>query len=149
MKRSLFFFLACLFAAPSFAAVGSLRISFDRPTTYVDGSPLPVSAITGYGIQCVFTPTGGTAAPCSISPAVLPGSVVTGTTALTYPASGGRACVRLVTRTAVTEAVPSNEACADFAALAPSPATGVTVTITIGVTVNGVAITPVILAENF
>lgn len=117
------------------AASGSGVISWTRPTTYVDGSTMPASAITGYRVVCSITPTGASApTACTTSPATLNGGTNTsGTVTVTYPAIGARVCFRLVTLAGETESDPSGEACRDLAPVKPGAPTGVTVTVSISI----------------
>jgi hypothetical protein len=127
---------ALSFAGVALAATGPAVLTWTRPTTYTDGSPMPASDITAYGVQCTLTPTGGTAAPCVLSSATLAGNVITGSLTVTYPAQGARACFRLVTRVGTRESDPSNESCKDFAPLTPSPPTNVTITISVSLSIT-------------
>lgn len=142
MKRFIFEFwpriviVALLFllaAVSSFAGTGTAAFAWTRPTTYTDGSALPASAISRYDVLCTFTPTGGTASACTLNPSTFAGTASSGSLALTYPATGGRACFRLTVSTATGVSDPSNEACVDFAAAKPSAPANLTVTITIAV----------------
>ena len=132
----------CAGALPleAYAATGSKTITFTRPTTYTDGSPLAASAITGYRVECEFTPTGGTMSQCATTPANLAGGTSTsGSVTFTYPPEGGTVCFRLRTLVGSLVADASNQACSPLEALRPNPPTNVTVTVTVSlrVDVNG------------
>jgi hypothetical protein len=115
------------------AATGALSLT--PPTQYTDGSPMPASAITGYDVQCTtWTPTGGAAVSCTQFPNVLlPGTATGGTLAGTIPATGGKACFHLRTKTAPADSAWSNDACKTFAPLVPNPPSNVTVAVVIGI----------------
>lgn len=135
MKRLLFLAAVALTATSALAATGNAVVSWVPPTTYTDGSPLAPAAITGNAIDCIFTPTGGIAASCGSTPAQVAGNgTATGTVTLTYPPQGGRACFRVRVLVGAVSADPSNEACKDFVALKPSPASNVVVTVTVSIT---------------
>lgn len=129
--------LAALVSGVASAATGSAAISLTRPTTYVDGSTLPSSAITGYSVGCTFTPTGGTAAACTLSTTTLPGGTSTGgTVSITYPAVGGTACFTLKTMTATNMSDGSQPpVCKDLPGVKPSDPSNVTITITVALNI--------------
>lgn len=135
MRTAIAVFLLCV-AGIALAATGNAQITFVRPTLYTDGTPLPVTAISGFQINCTFQNTGSSVVnPCTAqSPLELPGNVTTGAVTFTFPAQGGRACFTMRTRVGSAVSDPSSpEACRDFAPLAPNPPTGVTVTVTVTV----------------
>lgn len=143
MKKLLLTLLGALCIAPAFAATSPYTLTWTRPTTYVDGSALPASAITGFRTQCTLTPTGGTATPCTFTPTGYAGSVLTGTGTLTYPPQGGRACFAIVVDVGSLSSDPSEigpNSCLTLAPIRPSPPGPVTVTITVAVNidVNGI-----------
>lgn len=125
---------------PALAATGTAAGTFTRAVSFTDGTPLVAADVVNYEIDCVFTPTGGVSAPCVSSPATTPTTSFTVT--LTYPASGGRACFRTKTRTtngALSDFSPylaNGASCRDFGPLAANPASGVTVTVIVNVTVS-------------
>lgn len=129
--------LVSLVTGVASAATGSTALNYTRPTTYVDGSTLPSSAITGYTVGCTFTPTGGTATACTLNTTTLPGGTSTsGSVTITYPAAGGTACFTLRTNTATATSPGSQPAaCKDLPALAPSDPTNLTVTITLAINI--------------
>ncbi len=149
MKRLAFLALAVL---PAFApaATGIATISFTRPTTYSDGSALPASAITGYAVDCQFTPTGGAAAPCTLTGSPFAGSVQSGNVTITYPPVGGSACFSLRTLVGSLSSVASAASCKTFDAVTPSPPTNVVVTVSLSLNLSSaspitvVASTPVV-----
>lgn len=121
--------LACLLVflpIAAWAATGA--ITFQRPTVYEDGSPLPPAAITGYEFVCAA----GTTAGVACQTLSLPGTALGGTMTITVPSSGGTACIngRAFVGTAASQ--PSNIACKTFAAIPPGPPTNVTVAVVIG-----------------
>ncbi len=121
------------------AATVTVAGTFSAPTTYTDSSPLPAADIVGYDIDCVFTPTGGTAAACAFSPTTTVGNATSFSVQLTYAAgTGGRACFRTRTRTALAVSAFSplaanGTSCKDFVALTPGAPGAVTVTVTVTV----------------
>jgi hypothetical protein len=130
--------LVSLLGSFAHAATGSSSVTWTRATTYVDGSALPSSAITGHKIVCTFTPTTGAAVPCTLSATSASGTATSLTTTLTYPASGGQACFQTVT-TAGIDSDPSPVtagSCKTFAPLQPSPPSNVTVTVTLALTIT-------------
>lgn len=139
MKRFLLIAALALCALPTFAATGSSSVTWARPTTYTDTSPLPASAISGNKILCTFTPTGGTAAPCTLSGNSAPGSAQSFTATLTYPAAGGAACFQVIATANGVDSAPSPiaaAACKTFEPLPPSTPGNVTVTITLALTIT-------------
>lgn len=124
--------------APAFAATGTATITFTRPTKWSDGSTLAASEITGYQVECTFTPTGGTATSCTA--ANLPGgNSSSGQVTITYPAVGGIGCFRLKTLTAQTSSDTFSQppACKAFPPITPNNPTDVTVTVVVSVIVSG------------
>jgi hypothetical protein len=152
MKRLLLIAALALCALPTFAATAPTAITFTRPTTYVDGSALPASAITSYTIACEFTAPGATnATPCTLSTTTIPGQSTTGTLTLTYPGTGGQACFTLRTNVGSVQSNSSSPAaCKTLDAIAPSPPTNVTVTVSVALQLSSaspitvVAATPVV-----
>jgi hypothetical protein len=115
------------------AATGTAAGTWTRPTTYVDGTPLPASAITGYVLGCRFTPTGGTAAPCStFTPATFPASATSGSvTVSNLPPTGGNLCLTLNTQTATATSDNGVEQCKPVPAVAPNAPGNFTITVTV------------------
>lgn len=139
MKRFLLIAALALLALPTFAATGSSTVSWARPTTYTDNSPLAAAAISGNKILCTFTPTGGTAVPCTLSANTAPGAAQSFTATLTYPASGGAACFQVIATANGIDSAPSPiaaGACKTFDPLPPSPPGNVTVTVTLAFTLT-------------
>lgn len=137
MKRLLLLASLALLTTAALAATGSSLITFTRPSTWSDGSPLAATDITGYQVDCTFTPTGGAATACAT--ANLPGgSVSSGTVTITYPVAGGVACFRLKTLTALVpgDGFSTSQACRTFARVTPNNPTDLTVTVTVTVTVT-------------
>lgn len=139
------------FSAAAHAAGGTAQLTTTLPTTYVDGSALASSAITGSDIDCQFTPTGSsTATACASSPTSVTGAAATASVSITYPAAtGGKACFRMRTKTASAvsdwSALGANS-CKDLPALAPSAPGAVTVTITLSLNLK--SDTPITVAVN-
>lgn len=127
------FFAVCLAASlPALAATADVSMSWERPTAYEDGSPLPASSISGYSVLCGFTSTGASSpAPCTFTPTSIAGNALTGSVTLTYPPEGGDACFRLVTRVGALESVPSEASCVHFEPLRPGSPSNFKVTITV------------------
>lgn len=154
MKRLLSSIALSIISAIACAATGTAALSFIRPTTYVDGSALAASAITGYAVDCTFTPTGGTATACASSPATLPGTAQSGNITLTYPAIGGQACFVLRTLVGTNSSAGSSPpACKALAPIAPSDPSNLTVTITVALTISSatpitVAMTPPVVTKT-
>lgn len=121
------FILLALAPVLSFAAVAPL--SFNRPTTYADGSPLAAADIDGYELRCVSFNGGA----CSIPAVPLPGTFASGNVTVAVPSSGGNACFHVVTNVNALFSVPSNQACKVFPAVAPGPPTNVTIAVVIDV----------------
>lgn len=134
------------------AATSPTSITFTRPTTYIDGSPLAASSITSYTISCDWTSTGATTSqPCTLSTTTIPGQSTTGTLTLTYPASGGSACFTLRTNVGSVQSIASSPAaCKTLDAIAPNPPSNVTVTVSVALQLSSaspitvVAATPVV-----
>lgn len=132
----------CAILALSFvwgaATADPVALTFTRPVAYTNGSALPTTAITGYAVDCTFTPTGGTAAVCALTGSPLAGGTnQVGTVQLTYPAVGGEACFKL--RTLVgqqTSAGTQPAVCRTLAALVPNDPTNLTITITVAVNIS-------------
>lgn len=124
----------CAAAIPAQAATAGL--TFTRPATYTDGTPLPAAEIASYNVRCSsFTPTGSTTpGSCpAVTPASLAGTATGGTLTLTLPAGGGSACFQL--QTVSTSGATSDwtaPACKTFAPLVPNPPANVTVAVVIG-----------------
>lgn len=121
------------------AATGLTDISYTRATQYTDDSALAPADITGHGIVCTFTPTGGTTAPCVFAPTSFGGAAVSGRVTLTYPPVGGRVCIQVKTLTATTESAPSPitaQSCKDLAAAPRTPRAPTDVTVTVTISVN-------------
>lgn len=131
MRRITGLLVGLLLSVSALAASGNL--SFTRPTSRADGSPLAASEIASYQISCSYTPTGGVAAACSgLSPSSLAGSATGGTVTFNANANG-RACFSLVTvDTAGRRSAPSAQACKDIAIAVPNPPGNVTVAVVIG-----------------
>lgn len=121
-------FVLGLWAGTAAAATGT--ISYTRPTTRVDGSPLLASEIASYSIACTYTPTGGVAAPCaSLLPTSFSGTATGGTVTFTV-AVDGRACFVLRTvDTGGRQSDPSAQACKDIVVAIPNPPGTVTVAV--------------------
>jgi hypothetical protein len=122
----------------AFAATAPSSVSWTRPVTYSDNSPLPLAAITGNKILCTFTPTGGAAAPCVLAASTTTGAAQTFTTTLTYPSAGGKACFQVIA-TAGVDSDPSTltaDSCATVPALKPSAPSNVVITVTIAMTLK-------------
>lgn len=113
------------------AATNSPAVTWLKPTTYTDGSALPAASITGYKLGCLFTPTAGTAVPCTLSSSTAAGSAQTFTATLTYPAIGGSACFTVIATAGGVDSAPSAAACKTFDALVPNPPSNVTVTVSL------------------
>lgn len=129
------------------AATGTASLTFTRPTTYIDGSALPVTDITSYQAECTFTPTGGTAVACVMTGGTLPGSAQSGVITLTYPAKGGQACFVLKTFVGPTSSAGTQPpACKTFAPIPPSDPTNLTVTITL--VMNITSASPIIVTMS-
>jgi hypothetical protein len=116
------------------AATANVTINYVRANTYVDGTPLPASSITGHAVDCSFTPTGGTAALCALTGSPFPGSVQSGTVVVTYPPVGGQACFALKTLVGSNSSNGSQPpVCVALPAIKPGDPTNVTVTITLAI----------------
>lgn len=131
------------------ASTGNAALTAAAPTTYVDNTPLPASAIVGYNIDCQFTPAGSsTATACTMSPTSVIGSTMAASVTLTYPAAtGGKACFRTAAKTAVAVSDLSPlgaNSCKDLPAVGPSAPGAVTVTITLAL--NLTSDTPITVA---
>lgn len=118
------------------AATGAAAITSTPTLTYTDGSPLALTDIVGYSIDCQFTPTGvSTPSACVGSVTSVTGSTAAASVTVTYPAStGGKACFRMATKTATSISALSPlgaSSCKDLPALNPSAPGAVTVTITL------------------
>jgi hypothetical protein len=128
--------------AGSAAASGTL--SYTRPITRADGSPLAATEVASYTINCTYTPTGGVAAACaSQAPTSFAGTALGGTVTFVVSASG-QACFTLRTvDTAGQQSAASNQACKAVTIAVPNPPTNVVVAF--NVTINGqtVSIDPV------
>lgn len=135
---------ALCFAGIAYGAAST--VTWTKPATYTDGSALAASDITGNKIGCLFTPTGGIATACILSASTASGSASTFTANLTYPAVGGVACFTVIATAGGVDSAPSSAACKTFAALTPSPPTGVTVTVTITMLLNSAS--PISVAVN-
>lgn len=122
-------------ALPAFAATG--QITYARPTSYDNGTPLPASAITGYEFRC----RSGTTAGVSCSPLSLPGDATSGTMTITVPATGGTACVEGRAAAgagnwSVWSTGPDATSCKIFPAFVPNPPGNITIAVVIGVAVT-------------
>lgn len=141
---------AALFGAftPADAATGNAALSFSRPTTYTDGSALSTAEITGYAVDCFFTPTAGTAGACPVTGSPLAGGAnQAGSVTLTVPASGGQACFKLRTLVGTASSLGGTPACKTFPdTRTPSDPTGVTVTVTLSLNLTSAAPITVALA---
>jgi hypothetical protein len=129
---ALFLMLLTLFTlSNALAATGNL--SYTRPATYVDSTPLPVGDIASYNVRCAsFTPTGSaTPGTCpAITPTTLPGTATGGALTFTLPAGGGRICVQVQTVTVAGASSDwSGEGCLVVAPLVPNAPTVVTISL--------------------
>ena len=126
MKKIVALLLNLLVAPAAFAASGS--ISFEPPTTYTNGSPLPASDITVYDLRCVgFTPTGKPAETCAANPVLIPGTAKSGEMIVAVPVEGGEACFTATTKTALSDSVPSVPSCKVFPPIPPAAPTNLKV----------------------
>ncbi len=136
MKRFAFLALAVLPTLLS-AGTGTGVVTYTRPLTYTDNSPLAATDISGYVVTCQFTPTGASAAAaCANFAGGSVGAVLTASTSFTIPGSGGKACFAVAaTAGGVTGPASAVTAasCKVFDALAPSAPGNVTVTVTVAV----------------
>lgn len=140
-------FFLWLICSGAFAATGTASLTFTRPSTYIDGSALAASDITGYAVECTFTPTGGVVAPCTMTGATLPGTAQSGAVTLTYPAKGGQACFVLKTLVGSTSSAGTQPpACKTFAPIPPSDPTNLTVTIAL--VMNVTSASPIIVTMS-
>lgn len=123
--------LAALFASAAFGAGGDF--TYTRPTSRADGSPLAASEVASYAISCMYTPTGGTAAPCvSLAPTSFSGTALGGTVTFSV-ATDGQACFTLATvDTGGRSSVPTNPVCKAITISPPNPPGNVTVAVVIG-----------------
>ena len=121
-----------LFCSAAWADTAS--ITFTPPTTYVDGSGLPASAITGYEFRCGV----GTTVGVVCTPLSLPGTATGGVMVVTGPSSGFTACPEGRTLTAGAASVYSVPVCKTFPALVPNPPGNVTVAVVIGLNMTPV-----------
>jgi hypothetical protein len=117
------------------AATGAAAGTWTRPTTYVDTTPLPASAITGYVLTCRFTPTGGAAAPCSsFTPSTFPPGALSGDiTVSNLPPTGGNLCLTLNTQTAAATSDNGVEQCKPVPAVRPNAPGAFTITVTVAI----------------
>jgi hypothetical protein len=123
---------ALLLALPLVAGAETATLSFTRPTTYTDGSPLPAAAITGYEFRC----GAGTSAGVTCPTLTLGGTATGGSMTLTGPASGFTACFEGRTLVAAGPGPYSAPpVCRSFPPLQPSPPGAITVAVVIGVNV--------------
>jgi hypothetical protein len=123
-------------ATAATAGTGTGALQFIAPTTYVDGSALPLSDIAQYDVDCGFKAKGATTytACVNVSPTFLSATGTTGAVTFTLPPSGGDACFKLRTVT-IGGAVSAwtDAKCKTFAAVAPNAPSGLTVTVTVSV----------------
>jgi hypothetical protein len=142
MRRLIILMMGMLLAVPALAATGSL--TFTRPTARTDSTPLAATEIASYSLGCTFTPTGGTAAPCTaLTPATLAGSALGGTVTFTA-AQNGQACFTLATvDTGGRVSAPSAAACKAVTIANPNPPTGVVVAFNVSISGQVVAVNPV------
>lgn len=124
--KTLFALAALVIALPAFGATANL--SFIRPSTYVDGSPLAAADIDGYELRCA-TLNGGA---CTIPAVTLAGTFTSGQVTVAVPTSGGNACFHVVTNVDGVFSVPSNQSCKVFAPTQPGSPTNVTIAVVIG-----------------
>lgn len=145
--------LAALLLIPSLAlaATSPQTGTWTAPTTYVDGSALASSDITGHDIDCQFTPTGGVAAACNFAPTSTTGSGTSFAVTVTYPSNtAGKACFRVRTKTASAVSAYGPliaGSCRDLPALTPSAPGAVTITVTIALSLTSDSPITVAMAE--
>lgn len=127
-------FIIGFVATSALASTGNL--TYTRPTTRADGSPLAAADIASYRINCTYTPTGGVAAACvSLTPTSFGGASLGGAVTFVVSASG-QACFTLQTvDTGGQSSVPSTSACKAVVVSVPNPPTNVVVAF--NVTING------------
>lgn len=119
-------------------------VSWQRPTTYVDGSALPATAITGYEIRCSAA---GTATIVSCATVSAPGTATSVTLAVTVTQAGGTICAE--GRAFAGAANPSvwnsgpNAVCKTVPATPPGPPTNITVAFTVTIGGRPVVVDPV------
>lgn len=113
-------------------SAASATLSYTAPTSYIDGSPLPASAITGYEFRC----GAGTTAGITCTPLSLPGTATGGTMVITGPATGFTACIEGRTLVALGPGPYSSPPfCKTYAAVPPGPPGNVTIAVVIGINV--------------
>lgn len=136
--------LVCLLPMVGMSADQPMSTIGRAPLTNTNGTNITAGNgdLTGFDIDCQFTPAGSTtAAPCTYTPqskagAIVPGAALSASVTVTYPAAGGKACFRyrVKSATAVSDWSPylaNSASCATLAALVPSAPDGVTVTVTL------------------
>ena len=103
----------------TFAYAGSIVLSWDPPTTNEDGTPLPITGITGYKIYC------GTSSKNYATPITVTGGAIT-TFTLTNKPAGTYYCAATAFKTigtTVLESKYSNEVSKVVLEVPPSPPT--------------------------
>lgn len=142
--------LLALVATRLDAATAPASITFTRPTTWSNGSPLAASDIAGYQVECQFTATGSTSSvPCTLTGAPLAGGTSqSGSVTVTYPPIGGQACFSLRTVAVGGMLSPGSTppACKTLPALTPSDPSNVTITVTLAISIKSDA--PVTVAMS-
>lgn len=126
----------CLLFTVANAATGVGALKFSAVTTYADGTPLPLSDLAQYNIECVFKAKGASAAgPCqNQSPTFFSGNATSGNVSLTIPVAGGDVCFRVAAQTIGGAVGPwSPQACKSFAPILPAAPGDLTVTVTVSV----------------
>lgn len=141
------------FSAAAHAATGTTALTFTPPTTNSDGSALAASDITNYTVVCTFTPPTGAASTCVTDTTTIAGGTnKVGTLKITYPVSGGQACILLKTNRSdgVQGAGSQPPACTTLPAIKPNDPTNVTITVTLAINLQSdspitvAAVTPVV-----
>ena len=128
--------LVLLFAGPVPAATGIGALTFAPPLKYSDGTPLPLSDIAQYDVDCGFKAKGATSyTPCvALAPTFLPSTVTSGSVSFTMPIVGGDACFRLRTVTIGGAMSGWTDAkCKTLAGLTPDAPGILTVTVTVSI----------------
>lgn len=98
----------------------NVRLTFSRPTTNNDGSPLAAADILQYDVAGTVTIPLGTVFTADVAPAIIGGSLEDATLNVVNAAAGDTVCLTLRTRTFDAASDPSAPACV-LGATRPNP----------------------------
>lgn len=106
----------------------NVKLTFVRPTTNNDGSPLAPADISHYTVDGTVTPPGGSSVPAQVSPVAIDGAAQSATLAINNALAGDTVCLSLIALTVDSrQSDPSAPGCVALFNR-PNPPTGLNLT---------------------